>query len=46
VVLRILEDLSEVDTAAVLGVSTGTVKAHLSRGIARLREELNEQGET
>jgi RNA polymerase sigma-70 factor (sigma-E family) len=45
VVLRIVEDLSEVDTAALLGVSTGTVKAHLSRGIERLRAALDERGE-
>jgi RNA polymerase sigma-70 factor (sigma-E family) len=44
VVLRVVEDLSELDTAALLGVSTGTVKSHLSRGIARLRAALDEQG--
>jgi RNA polymerase sigma factor (sigma-70 family) len=44
VVLRIVEDLSEADTAALLGVSTGTVKAHLSRGIERLRAALDERG--
>ncbi len=45
VVLRILEDFSEADTAALLGVSAGTVKAHLSRGIEQLRAALNEEGE-
>jgi RNA polymerase sigma-70 factor (sigma-E family) len=45
VVLRIVEDLSEADTAALLGVSTGTVKAHLSRGIERLRAALDERGD-
>ncbi len=45
VVLRVVEDLSERDTAALLGVSTGTVKAHLSRGIERLRAALDERGE-
>jgi RNA polymerase sigma-70 factor (sigma-E family) len=44
VVLRMLEDLSEFDTAALLGVSTGTVKSHLSRGIERLRAALDEEG--
>lgn len=38
-VLRYWEDLSEVDTAAVLGCSVGTVKSHASRGLARLREQ-------
>lgn len=40
VVLRYYEDLSEVDTADVLGISTGTVKSSLSRGLARLEELL------
>lgn len=38
VVLRIWEDLSEADTARVLGCSPGSVKSQLSRGMARLRE--------
>lgn len=37
VVLRYVEDLSEVQVADLLGCSVGTVKAHASRGIARLR---------
>ncbi len=41
VVLRYLEDMSEAETAAVLRVSVGTVKAHGSRGLARLREALH-----
>jgi RNA polymerase sigma-70 factor (sigma-E family) len=45
VVLRIVEDLSETDTAALLGVSAGTVKTHLSRGLERLRAALDERGE-
>lgn len=37
VVLRIYEDLSERETAHVLGTTVGTVKAHTSRGLERLR---------
>jgi RNA polymerase sigma-70 factor (sigma-E family) len=36
-VLRYWEDLSEQDTAAVLGCSAGSVKSQASRGLARLR---------
>lgn len=39
-VLRYWEDLTEVQTAAVLGCSVGTVKAQASRGLARLRSIL------
>lgn len=38
VVLRYYEDLSEADTAEVLGVSVGTVKSQVSRGLARMQE--------
>jgi RNA polymerase sigma factor (sigma-70 family) len=37
VVLRYYEDLSEAQTAEVLGCSIGTVKAASSRAVARLR---------
>lgn len=40
VVLRVVEDLSEQQTAAALGCSVGTVKGYLSRGLERLREAL------
>ena len=40
VACRFFLDLDEADTAAVLGVRRGTVKSRLSRGLARLREEL------
>lgn len=37
-VMRYLEDWSEADTARLLGISTGSVKRHTHRGLARLRE--------
>jgi RNA polymerase sigma-70 factor (sigma-E family) len=40
VVLRYYEDLSEAATADVLGISTGTVKSSLSRGLTRLEHLL------
>jgi RNA polymerase sigma factor (sigma-70 family) len=36
-VLRYFDDLTEVETAAVLGCSTGTVKSRASRALAALR---------
>jgi RNA polymerase sigma-70 factor (sigma-E family) len=42
VVLRFYEDQSEAQTAELLGVSTGTVKSLTWRGMARLREVIND----
>jgi RNA polymerase sigma-70 factor (sigma-E family) len=39
-VLRYVNDLTEAETAKVLGCSPGTVKSNASRGLARLREAL------
>ncbi len=40
-VLRYWLDLSEAEMAAAMGVSTGTVKSHVSRGLAALRTAMN-----
>ncbi len=40
VVLRVLEGLSEAETAAAMACSPGTVKSNLSRGLQRLRDLL------
>jgi RNA polymerase sigma-70 factor (sigma-E family) len=39
VVLRVWEDLSETETARVMGCSTGSVKSQMSRAMARLRQQ-------
>lgn len=39
-VLRFAEDRSEVDVAALLGISVGAVKQHTHRGLSRLRSVL------
>lgn len=43
VVLRTVEDLDHAAIAARLGCSAGTARSHLSRGLARLREQVTEQ---
>jgi RNA polymerase sigma-70 factor (sigma-E family) len=42
IILRYFEDLSEADTAQALGVAIGTVKSMVSRGMDRLRKELDD----
>lgn len=44
-VLRYLQDLSESQTAAALGISVGAVKSGASRGLARLRTTMNHAAE-
>jgi RNA polymerase sigma-70 factor (sigma-E family) len=44
VVLRYLADLPELEVAQTLGCSPGTVKSHASRGLAHLRQHLEERG--
>ncbi|WP_233507875.1 sigma-70 family RNA polymerase sigma factor [Spongiactinospora gelatinilytica] len=39
-VLRYWEDLSEAETAAMLGCSAGTVKSQAARGLGRIRERM------
>lgn len=41
VVLRYFEDLTEAETARVLGCSTSTVSTHAARGLATLRRHLD-----
>lgn len=42
IVLRYYEDLTEAQTAAVLGCSVGTVKSHTSRALRALRTTMKE----
>ena len=41
IVLRVLLDLDIATTAGQLGIAPGTVRAHLSRAVAALRDELS-----
>lgn len=43
-VLRYFEDLTEAQTAAVMGVAVGTVKSLSHQGVARMRAELASRG--
>jgi RNA polymerase sigma-70 factor (sigma-E family) len=45
-VLRFYDDLSEAETARVMGCSVGTVKSQTAKGLARLRAVLDEEGGT
>jgi RNA polymerase sigma-70 factor (sigma-E family) len=42
IVLRFYEDLSEEQTAHVLGCAVGTVKSSLSRGLRQMRKEMKD----
>jgi RNA polymerase sigma factor (sigma-70 family) len=43
IALRFYDDLSEYQAAAVLGVSLGTIKSRVARGLERLRQLLVEE---
>lgn len=43
-VLRLAEGLSEREIAAVLGCGVATVRSLVSRGVRRLRQQLNREG--
>ncbi|MEW9528912.1 SigE family RNA polymerase sigma factor [Microbispora sp. NPDC049125] len=42
-VLRYWEDMSEAETAAVLGCAVGTVKSQAARGLARVRARMEDR---
>jgi RNA polymerase sigma-70 factor (sigma-E family) len=46
VVLRYYEDMSEAETARVLGCSVGTVKSQTHRALSALRQRLSDQGQS
>ena len=43
IALRFLSDLSEAETATALGISVGSVKTHVHRGLATLRDRLGDE---
>lgn len=45
IVLRYFEDYSVADTAAVLGMSPGTVKSQAARGLRKMREHLSAEAD-
>jgi len=45
VVLRTVEDLDHAAIAQLLGCSVGTARSHLSRGLARIRDVVADDGE-
>jgi DNA-directed RNA polymerase specialized sigma24 family protein len=42
IVLRYYEDLSEAETADILGISVGTVKSQASRALAAMRSRVHD----
>ncbi|ROO86801.1 RNA polymerase sigma-70 factor (sigma-E family) [Actinocorallia herbida] len=44
VVLRLVLEMSEAETAAILGISVGTVKSQTARGLAQLQARLGVEG--
>jgi RNA polymerase sigma-70 factor (sigma-E family) len=45
VVLRYFDDLDDTQIAAALGCAPGTVRTHLSRGLARMRQAMDDAQE-